>query len=300
MEQWATSVNDTSYAFDEVLPFYKKSVEFTPPNMKYRAENASADYDADAYDSEGGPLQVSYANYAQPFSSWMSLGMEAIGIDKAQDFNMGTLSGAQYCASTIDPSNEIRSSSEESFLSKIKPRTLTTYPNTMAKKIVFDEDKTATGVEVRGALGNTVTISASKEVIISAGVFQSPQLLMLSGVGPSEQLKEHNIDVVADRPGVGQNMWDHPFFAPTYRVRVTTMTSIATDLIYLAQQAVGGILTKTGVLTNPVADFAAWEKIPESLRKSFSQRTLDKLSQFTSDWPEVEVNGYKPMSGHIC
>jgi choline dehydrogenase-like flavoprotein len=289
MQQWATAVNDTSYVFDEVLPLYKKSVDFTPPDMKYRAENASADYDAGAYDSQGGPLQVSFANFAMPFSSWMSLGMEAIGIKKAQDFNTGTLMGAQYCTSTIDPANELRSSSEESFLSKIKPRTLTTYSSTLAKKIVFDENKKATGVQVKGLLGNTVTIKASKEVIVSAGAFQSPQLLMVSGIGPADQLNEHNIEVIADRPGVGQNMWDHPFMAPTYRVQVTTLTKFATNLIYAAQQVVGGLVLKKGFLTNPVADFLAWEKIPQSLRKSFSQTSLDKLSQFPSDWPEAEV-----------
>jgi choline dehydrogenase-like flavoprotein len=295
MEQWATSVKDSSYTFDKVLPLYKKSVDFTPPNMDYRAENASASYDENAYDSNGGPLQVSYANFAMPFSSWMSLGMEAIGIDKAKDFNMGTLMGAQYCSSTIDPSNEIRSSSEESFLSKIKPRTLTTYSSTLAKKVVFDGNKKATGVIVQGLLGNKVTISASKEVIISAGAFQSPQLLMVSGVGPSDQLQQHGIDVIADRPGVGQNMWDHPFLAPTYRVQVTTLTKFATKLLYAAEQVVSGLLVKKGFITNPVADFLAWEKIPQSLRTAFSPSSLAKLSQFPSDWPEAEVRRYTRM-----
>ncbi|CAG8222710.1 unnamed protein product [Penicillium salamii] len=288
MAQWATAVDDPSYNFDEVFPLYKKSVDFTPPNKNYRAENASTSYDSSAYDPKGGPLQVSYANFAMPFSSWMNLGMEAIGIDKADDFNMGSLMGAQYCSSTIDPATEFRSSSEESFLSKIRPRTLTTYSGTLAKKVVFDKNKKATGVEVKGAFGRTVTIKASKEVIISAGAFQSPQLLMVSGVGPSDQLKEHGIDVIADRPGVGQNMIDHPFVAPTYRVQVTTLTQFATKLLYAAKQVVGGLVLKKGFLTNPVADFLAWEKIPQSLRKSFSQETLSKLSEFPKDWPEAE------------
>ncbi|CAG7928235.1 unnamed protein product [Penicillium olsonii] len=296
MAQWATAVDDPSYNFDEVLPLYKKSVDFTPPNTKYRAENASASYDSSAYDSQGGPLQVSYANFAMPFSSWMNLGMEAIGIDKADDFNLGSLMGAQYCSSTIDPATEFRSSSEESFLSKIKPRSLTTYSSTLAKKVVFDQNKKATGVEVKGALGRTVTIKATKEVIISAGAFQSPQLLMVSGVGPADQLKEHGIDVIADRPGVGQNMIDHPFVAPTYRVQVTTLTQFATKLLYAAKQVVGGLVLKKGFLTNPVADFLAWEKIPESLRKSFSQDTLSKLSEYPKDWPEAE---YISGAGYI-
>jgi choline dehydrogenase-like flavoprotein len=219
----------------------------------------------------------------------MNLGMQAIGINKTQDFNLGSLMGAQYCSSTIDPAHELRSSSEESFLTKITPSSLTTYENTLAKKVVFNDDKKATGVQVKGLLGNTITLSASKEVIISAGVFQSPQLLMVSGVGPSDQLQAYGIDVIADRPGVGQNMWDHPFLAPTYRVQVTTLTKFANNLLYAAGQVVGGVLTKTGSLTNPVADFLAWEKIPESLRSGFSQATKEKLAKFTDDWPEAEV-----------
>ncbi|KAJ5360216.1 Glucose-methanol-choline oxidoreductase [Penicillium concentricum] len=295
MELWATAVNDSSYRFDEVLPFYKKSVQFTPPNADYRAQNSSADYDADAYDPNGGPLQVSYANFAQPFSSWMKLGMKAIGIDQVEDFNLGTIMGAQYCASTINPSNELRSSSEESFLSKVTPDSLTTYENTLAKKVVFDGKK-ATGVQVKGPLGNTITLSASEEVIISAGAFHSPQLLMVSGIGPSGQLKEHGIDIIADRPGVGQNMWDHTFFAPSYRVRVTTFTEFATNLLYAADQIIEGLVNRSGFLTSPIADFLAWEKIPEFLRSTFSQKTQSKLAKFPSDWPEAE---YVSGAGYI-
>ncbi|KAJ5670154.1 uncharacterized protein N7477_005517 [Penicillium maclennaniae] len=286
MQQWADTVNDSSYTFDNVLPYYKKSVQFTPPNSLDRAANASAAYNANVFESSGGPLQVSYANYAMPFSSWMKLGMEAIGINESKDFNSGTLMGAQYCSSTIDPSNELCSSSQASFLTHITPSTLTTYSSTLAKKIVFDSQKKATGVQVKGLLGNTVTLHASNEVIISAGTFQSPQLLMVSGVGPSDELQELGIDVVADLPGVGQNMWDHPFFAPTYRVQVDTLTKFANNLVYAAESVVGGLFAKTGPITNPVADYLAWEKIPQTLRSQFSQSSLESLAKFPSDWPE--------------
>ncbi|KAJ5470599.1 hypothetical protein N7530_007956 [Penicillium desertorum] len=296
MELWAAAVNDSSYTFDEVLPFYQKSVQFTPPNTDYRVPNASADYDINAYDSDGGPLQVSYANFAQPFSSWMSLGMEAIGINQVHEFNLGNIMGAQYCASTIDASTQLRSSSESFFLKKTMPGSLTTYTNTLAKKIVFDQNKRATGVQVKGLLGNTITLSASEEVIISAGAFQSPQLLMVSGIGPPDQLQEHGINVIENRPGVGQNMWDHPFFAPSYRVRVTTFTEFATNLPYAAGQAVEALVAKNGFVTNPIADFLAWEKIPLFLRTAFSGQTHRKLAGFPSDWPEAE---YMSGAGYI-
>jgi len=288
MQQWANAVNDSSYTFDNLLPFYKRSVQFTPPNRDSRAYNASAGYNKEAFDEHGGPLHVSYANYAMPFSSWMKRGMKAIGIKERQDFNTGSLMGAQYCSSTIDPSTELRSSSDASFLA-LMPSTLTIYSQTRAKKIVFDDKKKATGVEVTGVFGNTMTISATREIIISAGAFQSPELLLVSGVGSSEALRERGIEVISDRPGVGQNMWDHPFFALTYRVQVDTFTKFANDLLYSAGKILSGLLERAGPLTNPVADYLAWEKIPKSLRFQFSQTSRDALARFPADWPEVEV-----------
>lgn len=79
----------------------------------------------------------------------------------------------------------------------------------MAQKIVFDGSKTARAVNVK-ANGVSFTLFANKEVILSAGAFQSPQLLMVSGVGPADVLQQHNIPVVANLPGVGQNLQDNP------------------------------------------------------------------------------------------
>jgi hypothetical protein len=102
-------------------------------------------------------------------------------------------------------------------------------------------------------------------------------------------LNEHGIDIVAELPGVGQNMWDHPFFAPSYRVQVSTLTEFANNLIYAAGRVMSGILMKTGPITNPVSDYLAWEKIPQSLRSTFSKATRSALSRFSNDWPEAEV-----------
>lgn len=90
--------------------------------------------------------------------------------------------------------------------------TLFTYP--VAERIVFD-NLTAAEVNVNGS-----TISASKEVIISAGAFQSPQNPMLSGIGPADRLTEKNIPLLLDRPCVGQNMADSIFFGPSHIVNL--------------------------------------------------------------------------------
>ena len=289
MHQWATEVNDTDYCFENVLPFYKKSAAFTPPNVTRRSANATAQYDTSAFNQSGGPLRVSYANYAMPFSSWMELGMKAIGLEEAQDFNSGKLKGYQYCSSTLNPSNGRRESSQTAFLPGNLPSQLKLYTNTLAKRILFDNAKNAIGVEIQDEFGVKHNMTASKEIILSAGAFQSPQLLMVSGIGPADILNTHHIPIVSKLPGVGQNMWDHPFFGPTYRVNMDTFTRVANDLAYLVSQFLAFETQQSGPMANPVADFLGWEKIPQELRSSFSSSTQQSLAQFPDDWPEAEV-----------
>lgn len=284
MDRWAEVVNDTSYSFDNIFPFYQRSANFTPPNTDKRFSNATALYNASAFTSDGGPLQVSYSKYAMPWSTWVARGMQGIGMREAVDFNSGQLDGYQYCTSTIRPSDQTRSTSESSFLGSA-PKNLKVYKKTLAKRILFDDDKNAIGVQVSPRR----TLMASKEVIISAGVFQSPQLLMVSGIGPRGHLQHHNVSVISDLPGVGKGMQDHPFFGPSYRVGVGTMTRPATNPLYLVEEYLRWAILHEGLLSNPVADFIAFEKIPDELRLGFSKGTRQNLSYFPRDWPEVEV-----------
>lgn len=296
LQNWATAVGDDSYTWSNFLPWFKKSVQFTPPSSK-RAANASAEYNAAAFDAGAGPLQVSYANYAGPFSSYMEPALNEIGIGQTQDFNSGSLLGAQYCSSTIQPSNQNRESSQTAFLNDAQGRSnLKTYTLTLAKKILFDSNNKATGVVV-STLGVQYTLTAAKEVIVSAGAFRSPQLLMVSGLGPAAQLQKFNIPVIKDLPGVGQNMADHVFAGPTSRVKVQTFTKLANDPLYiLSEFAYNYSILKQGPLTNPVCDFLGWEKIPAALRNQFPQSAKDDLAKVPADWPEVE---YLSAPGYV-
>jgi choline dehydrogenase-like flavoprotein len=282
LQKWADEVGDQSYTFDNLLPYYKKSCQFTPPSP-VRAANATAEYNPSAFDPAGAPLRISYANYAGPFSSYIQPSFEEIGIPTTQDFNSGSVMGAQYCSSTINPADETRDSSQTSFLAAAQSRpNLIVYSLTMASKILFDDDKTATGV----LLATGVTLFAQKEVILSAGAFQSPQLLMVSGIGPASTLAEFNISIIADRPGVGQNLTDHVFFGPAYRVKVDTFTRLANDPVYLAAQfAYDYPVLKQGPLTNPVCDFLGWEKAPRDLISADAGAVLNGLP---ASWPEIE------------
>ncbi|KAL4949246.1 hypothetical protein BDW69DRAFT_198245 [Aspergillus filifer] len=294
MDQWAMAVNDSSYAFDHILPYYKRTPTFTPPNAAERFPNATPMYSLEAFEPTGGPLEVTFPNYAMPFSTWVARGMEGIGISEAPDFNTGQLFGYQYCTTTIRSEDQTRSSSESSFLTAPIPN-LTIYRKTLARRILFDDQRNAIGVEI----GRGRRLFASNEVVVCAGAFQSPQLLMVSGIGPRAHLEEFDIPVISDLPGVGQGMLDHPFFAPSYRVGVETLTRLATNPPILLAEYARWKTKARGVLTNNVGDLLAFEKLPASLWDDFSEGTKQNLSMFPDDWPEVEYISGAGFIGNI-
>ncbi|RDW56949.1 putative choline dehydrogenase [Coleophoma crateriformis] len=296
-QKWADAVGDQSYTFSSLFPYFTKSIKFTAPGPS-RAANASTEYNATAFSASGGPVDVSYTNYASPFSSWVQGSLNEIGIADAPDFNSGSLFGAQYCSSTIEPSNQTRESSRTAFYdATVQARkNLKVYMATTAQKVLFDANKKATGVLAR-SLGVNFTINVNKEVIMSAGAFQSPQLLMLSGIGPAATLQKFNIPVLSNLTGVGQNMWDHVFFGPSYRVKLETSTRLAVDPTYFLAQLIGPYsIQKQGVLTSPNCDYLGFEKVPAVFRKSFSPAAQADLASFPADWPEIE---YLSASGYV-
>ncbi|CAI6339846.1 unnamed protein product [Periconia digitata] len=286
--KWAELVGDSSYEWDNILKYFKKSISFTPPNTDTRLANATTMYDPSAFDASGGPIQVAYTNYVSAFPTWLSKGFEAAGIKEVKDFNSGFLIGQQYGSSTIDGKSQTRSSSDQ-FINKAKNNeNLKVYIGTIVKKILFDEAKKATGVRVSTA-GINYDLLATKEVIVSAGAFQSPQLLMVSGIGPADQLEALDIPVISNLPGVGQNMWDHVMVGPTHEVDVDTLSRVIHDPVYLADALLNYTLAQDGPLTSTAFELVGWEKVPSEYRANFSASTIEDLKQFPDDWPESEL-----------
>lgn len=289
MRRWAELVNDSSYLWGNTLPFFMKTVSF----KTQKRDDISTLSSENVFDDRGQPLHVSYPRYSMPFSRSAGDGFTAIGINETREFNNGSLMGHQYVAMTIRPWDQTRSSSEAAFLRDSRNLgNLTVYKNTLVKKIVFDDRKRAIGVRAlqRWAfLEWDIKIRAMREVIVSAGAFQSPQLLMVSGIGPTEVLREHDIDVLVDLPGVGQNMWDHVFFGPSYPVKVNTFTRVTQSPVYFAEQLADYFVLRSGIFTNPSTDYIAFEKLPSHSRSSLSVQDEHDLSWFPDDWPEVEV-----------
>ncbi|KAH7313753.1 hypothetical protein B0I35DRAFT_462048 [Stachybotrys elegans] len=291
LQQWADMVDDQSYTFDNMLPFFKKSVTFTPPGAT-RFGNATVQYSADAFGQEGGPLQVSYSPYANPFTTWMPSAFAELGIKETQDFNSGNLLGSQYCSSTIHPRNAFRSDSQSAFLESAQARpNLRVYYYSLAMRIIFDK-KRAVGIELESG----VKLYSRREVILSAGAFQSPQLLMVSGIGPADALKKLAIPVIADRPGVGQNMSDHVIFGPSYNVDVPTLGPLLTDPAVIIAEIMNYFALAQGPLTSPATEFLGFEKVPRDL---LSNSTAEELEKFPESWPELEYVGVPIYVGNM-
>ena len=291
-QKWATETGDQSYTFANLLPYYKKSVHYTAPNIPY--PNSTNEQDPTVFSVLGGPLQVSFGKYDDPFASWAQKGLQAIGQAAINGFQSGDLIGSAYAAATVDPRDSTRSSSESSFLRSVcEMTTIKVYNNTIAGKIQFVED-TATGVAVSSEVGSRpetiqYTLSARKEIIVSAGVFYSPQILMLSGIGPRRILQSVSIPVLKDLPGVGQNLWDQPWYGTSFRVDILT-GSAGLNNPSLAAAAIESYLdSASGPLSVSGVGVLGFEKLPEMLRSTLSIATQQALNDtFPADWPDIE------------
>ena len=222
--------------------------------------------------------------------------MKALGLEQIDGFQSGNLLGSAYGLWTIDSKNAHRSSSESSFLQKAVQNgtTLRVYKNTLAQRILFGSNRTAIGVAVTtsGTYGGSsvnYTLSARREVIVSAGAFQSPQLLMVSGIGPRHTLEKHNIPCIQHLAGVGQNMWDHILFGVVHRVNVPTRSALLNDPDLATKAAELFLKNATGPLSIAGVGYYGWEKLPEPYRSALSNESRSILDgTFPPDWPEIE------------
>ncbi|XP_069358836.1 ecdysone oxidase-like [Maniola hyperantus] len=167
------------------------------------------------YDKYGhdGPFVINTFNHTfneighNILDSW-----DHIGIKKVPDINAVKFKGQGLCAiSRAAAANGQRSSTYSTYLKSASNRpNLRVFTNAFVTKILMDDNRRAYGVEVE-INGKLRTILADREVIISAGSINTPQLLMLSGIGPEEELISHNIPIKVNLPAVGQNLQDHAY-----------------------------------------------------------------------------------------
>jgi choline dehydrogenase len=297
-QQWADEVGDESYTLSKLEQYFDRSINVTAPNTLVRRPNATVDYHVNASSIQDGyhhPLHLSWPNWVDSISTWSLQAFRSLGlVSVGAGFENGDLNGYFYTPATLDPGSQHRSSSQTSFLDYAMGTTsIKVYANAFARQIQFSDNKTANGVLVQSGTKN-YTLGAKREVILSAGAFQSPQLLMVSGVGPKETLEQHGIPVVANLPGVGQNLQDQPLVGVSYRVSVPTSSHLINDPIYAAEAATLYLANGTGPLAGPPG-LLAFERISDNRPELLSKNTLSALKQYPADWPQVEYltqNGY--------
>jgi choline dehydrogenase len=190
-DRWRQRGN-VGWGYDDVLPYFKK------------AENQQRG--ADDYHGAGGPLSVSDWRHEDPLSEAFVKAAVESGIPFNPDFNGAKQEGAGFFQTTTRGGR--RASSAFCYLRPAKQRSnLTIETSAQAARILF-EGRKAKCVEYRQN-GKLRTARARREVLVSSGAYNSPQLLQLSGVGPAELLQSHGIGVVLDSPGVGNDLQDH-------------------------------------------------------------------------------------------
>ncbi|MCY0146185.1 choline dehydrogenase [Hoeflea sp. G2-23] len=186
----------TGWSFADVLPYFKR-METSHQNGGIGGE--------EGWRGTDGPLHVQRGPAENPlFAAFIEAGRQA-GYGVTDDYNGSRQEGFGLMEQTIHKGQ--RWSTAEAYLKPALKRKNVSLVRALARRVVIKNQR-ATGVEIERG-GTMETISAKREVIIAASAFNSPKLLMLSGIGPGAHLAEHGIDVIADRPGVGANLQDH-------------------------------------------------------------------------------------------
>ncbi|KAI5639838.1 GMC oxidoreductase domain-containing protein [Phthorimaea operculella] len=201
-DEWETVA--PGWSWKDVLPYFKKFEGMTDPEMFSQPEHAELH-------SADGPILISKPNTNNYFTNQeeqLLNSFEEIGVERILEMNGPNPYGATRLHYTF--ANGRRSSTAEAYLkTTIINDNLDVATNTRAAKVLIDEGTNeVNGVVVVTEEGETIKIYSENEVIVSAGAIQSPVLLMLSGIGPKEELNKLNIPVVVDLP-VGKNMYDH-------------------------------------------------------------------------------------------
>jgi choline dehydrogenase len=230
--EWAMQENN-GWSYDDVLPYFKRS--------------ESHEKFGEPYHSKNGPLNVSFAKYPSRLSKIFIEACKQTGIAPNEDYNGAQQQGASMLQFTIK--NNQRHSTATAFLQPARKRNnLTVRTNAMVKQIIVEHD-IVKGVEFFTNAASTEKVYCNKEVILSAGAIQSPQLLLLSGIGDADTLKSAGIDMKVHLPGVGKNLQDHVWTSAVNLSIVPTGNNLIKPANML-KELVRYLLFRKGAFTN--------------------------------------------------
>jgi choline dehydrogenase len=226
----------SGWGYQDVLPYFRRM------ESSWRG--------AGAYHGDGGPMPVTPINTTRLLHEPLMRTAAAAGFNVTDDLHAELEEGFARGEVNIDRHGR-RASTSRAYLHPVMGReNLTIEMHALTTRIVFDQQR-ASGVEyVRD--GHVVRVCADREVIVSGGTYNSPQLLMLSGVGPAAELRRHGIEPVVDLPGVGANLCEHPHIPVEFAARrpVTFLNELRFDRI--ASSVVQWAMFGTGTLATQI------------------------------------------------
>ena len=246
-DHWAELGND-GWAYEDVLGYFKRAEH----NERGPSE----------YHGTGGPRNVADLQSPNELSEAFIEAGRAVGLSRNDDFNAGDQSGVGLYQVTQKDGQ--RHSGADAYLRPVLDRSnLTAITGAQVTRVRFD-GREAVGVEyVKDGNGTPETVDASTEVILSAGTINSPQLLMLSGIGPADHLATHDISVVHDLPGVGQNLQDHLQAKINYACEKPITLEGADSLWNVLKY----LVLKRGPLTSNVAEAGGFTSVSEGTER---------------------------------
>jgi choline dehydrogenase len=228
----------TGWRWEDVRPYFLK------------AENNERG--ASEHHAVGGPLNVADERSPRPLTKRFLQAAEQVGIPRINDYNGPEQDGASLCQ--VTQRNGRRWSTADAYLRPaLKRANLEVRTGAHVVRVELDGDR-AVGVRLRDKRGREEVVRAEREVLVSAGAIGSPQLLMLSGIGPADHLREAGVQVAVDAPAVGANLQDHPYV-------VCVWEATAPESLYGADKPkplLEWLLRRSGPLTSTVAEAFAF------------------------------------------
>jgi choline dehydrogenase len=290
-DDWAAAGNP-GWSYREVLPYF------------LRSENNEA-YPDSPYHGHGGPMNVAFVPRPNPMTPAFLDAMQGLGFKRADDFNGASTEGYGPRQGTILKGRRV--STATAYLKAASRRgNLSILTNTLASEVLI-ENRRAVGVAVQGE-GGKRRLGARREVIVAGGAIQSPQLLMLSGIGNAGQLQALGIDVKHHLPGVGANYHDHLAAAVMMEMKNSESYGISwraapRGLMNIAEYA----LFRTGPLASNVFEATGFVRTLPELKRPDIQVVFQAARRNRNAFPfplghgfAISIVGLYPKSrGHV-
>lgn len=198
------------WTWDKLVHYLRKSATYHDDEKLYPEELKKIGL--------GGPIPIAHSELIpemQPFRDLLTKAWKSTGQPITENIFDGEMNGLTHSVNTI-----YKGQRSGSFLALVDKPNVTVVPNVHSKNLIIDDaDRAAKGVTVITASGGEASYYATREVIVAEGVFESPKLLMLSGIGPKDELSKHGIQTIVDSRHVGKHLLDHPGVPFVLRVK---------------------------------------------------------------------------------